>query len=421
MTETDHRSGAWRWGRWVVAALVVATLLTAGSIALGSNNGDGATVTLTRGDLAISAEVEGVVEAVDPATLGPPAVPGIWNYRISFLAPEGAEVREGEPVLAFDAEELQGRLRERVADRDSAAKEIEKRQFDLAKQREQVELQLAEARAKLRRAELQLETPENLVAANELASQRIDRDLAKEELAYLEERLALLARRTEVEIGILEETRTVAAARVSQIEGYLDRMQVAAPRDGIVIYEADWQGEKKKVGDQAWPGRSILQIPNLDSLRGSATVAEADLSRIAAGQAVTFRLDAHPDRTYTGRLTKIGRTVQRRSAQDPRRVVRVEIAFEENDPERLRPGLRFRGEVETDRLEGVLLMPVSSVVATADGPVVYRKTWHGVEPVHPELGRVSGERVEVLSGLTEGDRVLLDPTSGDGADPGGEA
>jgi len=398
-----------------VPAALVAGLLAVGAIAFGASDRDAATSVIERGDLPITAALEGVVEAVDPASLGPPAVPGLWNYRISFLAPEGTAVHEGDPVLAFDAEELDRRLRERVADRDSGEKEIEKRRSDLAKQREQVELQLAEARAKLRRAELQLETPEEIMAANELAQQRIDRDLAEAEIEHLDQKLELLDRRAKVEIGILEERRAAAAVRVAQIEGYLQRMKVAAPRDGIVIYEADWQGEKKKVGDQAWPGRSILQIPDLDHLRGSATVAEADLARISVGQPVSVWLDAHPDVTYTGRLTKIGRTVQRRSPQDPRRVVRVEIAFDGSDPERLRPGLRFRGEAETERLRGVLLMPVASVLSTAQGPLVYKKTLLGAEAVHPELGRVSGERVEVLSGLAEGDRVLLDPERVDGS------
>ena len=94
-------------------------------------------------------------------------------------------MRAGEPVLAFDTEELDRRLRERIADRDSGDQEIEKRRVDLARQREQVELELAEARARLRRAELQLETPETVMAANELAQQRIDRELARTEIEHL--------------------------------------------------------------------------------------------------------------------------------------------------------------------------------------------------------------------------------------------
>jgi multidrug efflux pump subunit AcrA (membrane-fusion protein) len=387
-------------------------LLATGLLAARAARPEPATAVVERGDLVVSVDVEGTIAALDPVTLGPPGVPGIWNYRIAFMASEGTEVREGQRVLAFDTEELDRRLRERIAERDSAAKEIDKRRTDLAKQREQVELQLSEARAKLRRAELQLETPEELMAANELAQQRIDRDLARAEIDHLTERLELLDRQADAQIAMLEDRRSAAAARVEKIESDLERMVVEAPRPGIVIYSSDWEGEKLKVGDQVWVGRSILEIPDLGRLQGQGSVAEADLSDLAADQPVTFRLDAHPDVRYSGRVRRIGRTVQRRSPRDPRRVIQIEIEIDQTDPERLRPGLRFQGEVETGRREGVLLLPAEAVFSTAEGPVVYRADLFGAHAVHPEIGRVTPERVEVLSGLSEGDRVLREAPEG---------
>ena len=398
--------------RLLFALAAVGVLLTAALAAARAARPEAPATAVERGTLVRTIDLEGTVEAVDPATVGPPSVPGVWDYRIAFLAPEGSRVREGQRVLAFDTQELEQRLRQRIADRDSAAKEIDKRRTDLAKQREQVELQLAEARAKLRRAELQLETPEDLMAANELARQRIDRDLARAEIEHLEERLELFDRRAGAEIGLLEDRRDAAASRVRQIEEYLDRMVVEAPRAGIVIYESDWQGEKVKIGDQVWTGRTILQIPELDRIHGTGTVAEADLSELEVGQTVTFRLDAHPDVRYDGQVADIGRTVHQRSPRDPRKVVRVEIAIDASDPERLRPGLRFQGGVEVERRTGVLLVPAEAVVSTPTGPVVYRKTLLGTEAVRPELGRVTRERVEIVSGLTEGDRVLLEAPGG---------
>jgi multidrug efflux pump subunit AcrA (membrane-fusion protein) len=392
--------------------LVILLLAAAGVLAARASRPEPPTATVERGDLVISVDVEGTVEALDPVTLGPPSISGVWNYRIAFMVPEGAEVREGQRVLAFDTEELDRRLRQRVAERDSAAKEIDKRHTDLAKQREQVELQLSEAEAKLRRAQLQLETPENLMAANELAQQRIDRDLAQAEIEHLEERLELLDRQAAAEITVLEERRSAAAARVDKIESDLERMVIEAPRGGIVIYSSDWEGEKVKVGDQVWVGRSILEIPDLERLRAAGSVAEADLSELEVGQPVSFRLDAHPDVRYNGRIDKIGRTVQRRSPRDPRRVIRIEIGLDRTDPERMRPGLRFQGEVETERRRDLLLLPAGAVFATAEGPVVYRETFLGAEAVRPKLGRVTSERVEVVSGLAEGDRVLLEAPEG---------
>jgi len=365
-----------------------------------------------RADLVLGVPVEGEIEARNASFLGAPAIARMYNFRIAFMAPEGSQATAGQPVLGFDTTELEQQLEARLADRDSAEKEIDKRRTDIAKRRSETELQLAEARARLRRAGLQLETPEDLVAARELAVQRIDRELAEREIAYLEERLELFDRQAAAELGALEERRSAAAARVREIEGHLERMRVPAPRDGIVIYVANWQGEKTKVGDTVWRGMPILQVPDLSQLRAAGQVDEADAGALAAGQRATLRLDAHPDRPLTGRLAAIGRTVQRRSPEDPLKVVRLEIDLDGAEPELLRPGMRFRGEVEIERAAGVLVVPASAVTATPRGPLVFRRTALGFEPVRPELGRRNDELVEVLSGLVAGDRVALEVPEG---------
>ncbi len=399
------------------AALLVAVGWLASRVAAGVAAGGDALewVAVERGELVLGIPVEGELQAQEASVLGAPSIPRLYNFQISFMAPEGRRVAAGEPVLSFDTSELDQLLLQRMADRDSAEKEIEKRRTDLAKRRAETELRLAEARADLRKVRLELEVPEDLVAAKELALQRIDRDLAGLEIAYLEEKLELLDRQAEAELGALEERRTRAASRVREIEGYLERLRIEAPRDGIVIYTTDWRGEKHKVGDTAWRGNPILQVPDLERLEAAGTVDEADAGALAAGQRVTLRLDAHPDRELTGRVARIGRTVQRRSPRDPVKVVRLEIDLDRVEPAILRPGMRFRGRVETERLDDAVLVPSAAVAATAEGAMVYRKTALGVEEVRPGLGRRGEDAVEVLSGLSEGDRVALGVPAGVGA------
>lgn len=388
-----------------VAALAVAVAAVVAARSAGG--GERAWVTVRRGDLVQGVAIDGELEAIDPVSLSPPGIPDLWNYQISFLAPEGAEVRRGQPVLAFDTSELEKRRQERALARDKAAEEIEKKRLELAKQRQDLELQLAQAQAKKRKAELQLATPEDLMAASELAEQRIDRDLAAKEIAYLGDRLELLDRQSRADLGSLENRRQAAAVRVREIDGYLERMKVAAPRDGVVVYVRDHSGEKHKVGDQVWRGSSLLELPDLSRMRAKGTIDEADGGAVVVGQRVTLHLDARPDEAITGRVERIGRTVQPRSRFDPVKVIQVEVALDRIDPERMRPGMRFRGRVETSRVAGALLVPARAVTATAEGPVVFRETLFGVEAVHPRLGRRGEEDVEVLAGLEPGDRLAV--------------
>ncbi|HEX2163800.1 MAG TPA: HlyD family efflux transporter periplasmic adaptor subunit, partial [Thermoanaerobaculia bacterium] len=334
------------------------------------------------------------------------------SYKISFLAPEGAEVQAGMPVVRFDTSQLEQQLMDTVAERDQAQTELDKRRIELQKTLRDQELRLAESRATLRRAELKIDVPEELASAKELFEAKVDHQVAAQEVASLEERLELERRAGEAELAALAEKRDRAAVRVQEIETYLERMTVRAPRAGTVIYEGDWQGTKVKIGDEVWQMRKVLQIPDLSSMEAEGRVEEADSGRLAVGQRVTLRLDAHPQVEYVGRVREIGKSVERRQRGAPVKEVELVIALESTDTERMRPGMRFQGEVEVERAEDVLLVPAEAVRSTAAGPVVYRRTLFGVEEVAIEAGRSNERFVEALSGVEAGARLAPPPKEG---------
>jgi hypothetical protein len=86
-------------------------------------------------------------------------------------------------------------------------------------------------------------------------------------------------------------------------------------------------------------------------------------------------------------------------------VVGVDLSLERTDQVRMRPGMQFRGRVETLRAPGTLLVPLEAVFARPEGPVAFRQTGSGGETVPLRLGRRNGRYAEVLAGLAEGDRV----------------
>lgn len=391
----------------LAAVLAIGALLAVAGVRLLRGGDEGAVVRVRRGDLALTAEAIGTLDAIESAELGPPAIADVWDFKIAFLAPEGAEVRAGQPVLGFDTSQLERDLEEERGRAESARRELEKRAADLELERLDLELRLAEAAARRRKAQLKSDVPEALVASRELAKSRAELALAEREVAHLEEQLAAVAERSRAERAQLAHRRDLASDKVASLERSIAAMQVTAPRAGTVIYVTNWRGEKKKVGDPAWRQEKIVSIPDLHHLRALAEVPEADAGRVAEGQAVTLRLDAHPDRVYRGRVAKIGTAVQRQSPLNPARVVRAEIALDETDAERMRPGMRFRAEIEHDRAVGVLIAPLAALELSGGRPEVRRRTFLGVERVAPRLGRRSATEVEVIDGLAAGDRLLL--------------
>lgn len=369
-------------------------------------------VRATRGDLVTGLEVTGTLAALGSDLLGPPQVSDVWDFKISMMAPEGIDVKKGRPVLGFDTSDLQRRLDEKQAESDEAKKQIEKKRADLALQTKNERLALAEADARLRKAALKLETTStpDIAVGTERKQAEIDHSAAKLESEAIRSKLAAMQRAADAEIRLLESKQQAAAGIVARTQDAIRQMMVAAPRDGTVVYVINqWRGEKKKVGDSCWKGERVIEIPDLTKMKADGEVDEVDAGRVAVGQRVIFRLDAHPDDEFQGTITAAGRTVTRkRGTQDPVKVLRVDIKLDRTDPVKMRPGMRFQGTIELARAKNAVLIPRKAVFVADRGPYVYRRGTLDVDVVPLKLGRENEEMVEVLSGLTAGDRVLVE-------------
>lgn len=370
-------------------------------------NGTAATLRVERRDLPFTVRTEGELQAVDTIPIGPPQFERGWNFKISMLATDGQEVEAGQPVVAFDTSELQQQLRDERARADSADKELEKLVTDLDLERRRLELELEEARARLRQAELKTAVEAETIAAIDLEKARLDYRLAQTEIDGLEAQLEAHRLREHAEVRASRGKVEAARRRVAQLESNIASMTVTAPQDGTVVLKKDRRGNKKAVGDDIWRAEQILEIPDLSTMEGSATVDEQAAGRLAIGQRVEITLDAHPDRRYTGRIETIGRAVRPKAPRSAENVVEVVVEFDKTDRERMRPGMRLRGSVTIDTIRDALVVPLAAVATDDRGePYVEVARLMGTSKVYPELGSSTAEYTEVVDGLDEGDRLL---------------
>jgi HlyD family secretion protein len=372
-------------------------------------------VRVTKGDLVRGVEVAGTLASAEGGSFGPPQLNDVWDFKISMMAPEGSEVTAGRPILGFDTSELQRKLDEKSAEAESARKEIEKRRADLRLRREDERLKLAEAEAQLRKTTLKLETPSDIVGITERKQVELDNSLAKRQVKDTKQKIADLERAANAEIGLLESKQQAAAAIVTAMQSAIAQMTVRAPRNGTVVYVSNWRGDKKKVGDSCWRMERVIEIPDLARLMAQGDVDEVDAGKVTVGQRVTFHLDAHPDEEFKGTIRKAARTVQQQlGTKDPLKVLRVEIALDRCDPAKMRPGMRFQGQVELSRVRDALLIPRAAVFVSPRGPVAYRRGVFGVQTVPLRIGGQNEEMVNVLSGLAASDKVMLPKKAAEG-------
>jgi HlyD family secretion protein len=361
---------------------------------------------VVRGAMLVTVDVSGTIRAVDSESITPPPVPDMWNFKVAMMAPEGEEIAKGAPVLMLDGTELQRRLDEKVAERDAAAVQLQLKVSGMQVARQDERLAIAEAEAELRKAKVKAEAPPGITSVIELEKAKHDLDLAERKVAHLRRKSKSAAARDAAEVAAWRSKRDRAENRVVQIQASMQQMTVPAPRNGTVIYPTDWEGRKKKVGDSAWRAETVLQVVSLDTMMAEGEIDEVDIARVALEQPVSLRLDAQTDLEIRGRIDKIAQTVQRASQKNPLKIAKLEIGIVAADGVKLRPGMRFRGKIETARHDDVLLLPLDAVVPTPDGPVVYRRDGEELVAIPVELGARDAERIIVTSGVDEGDRLV---------------
>lgn len=395
--------------RIITAAIAAAVVLgSVAALAVGWFGDD------RRGEITVRTEpfvrrvpASGELRSANKSAIGCPQVRRMWEFTITWLADEGTQVQEGQPVVAFDGQQLQERLQVRRSQLDTARSELEKARIEHRQAEEQLRLERAEILGRKLRLDQKLAVPESIQARLELDKLRLDDELIREELRLLEVRTEAQARHGRSSVVTAENRVTVLDEDTAQLARYIESLQVKAPRGGFVVHVEDWNGEKPKVGESMWAGRSVLEIADLTRMEVRADVAERDAHHVSQGQAVEVRLDASPDRVFTGRIERLGKLFHTKSHEVPTMVFDAVVSIDEPDDELMRPGMAARVEILVPAEGEVIQIPETAVRMTPEGAVVAVRRGGRWTDVEVTLGPRWERQVVVLSGLQDGDVVAV--------------
>lgn len=362
-------------------------------------------VAVSQDTLIVGVEITGTLKATDSVSVGPPGLPDVWEFKISRMAPEGEPVEKGDFVLAFDTSALAEQLLSEENRRDTAQTTLDKTQAEMDLLARDEALAFAEAEAEVRKATLSADQSSELTSNLALQKSKIDRDAALARVEHLRAQMKRREANSRSTLASIASQVQAAESEVKRLQSNIAAMTIVAQAPGTVIYGSMWNDEKFKVGDRTWRSATVLEVATLDSMMAEGSIDEADSAKIRIGQQVRVRLEAHPDSEVIGHLTDIARSVQRKSSEIPTKVVNVKLKIDPIDGLQLRPGMRFRGEVETERIADALIIPVDAVFGSAEGPVAYKRDGEETRRTRLELGKRGKRGVEVLSGLVQGDSI----------------
>jgi len=291
--------------------------------------------------------VTGEIESANAVYFGPPAVPKVWQYTISFMAPEGREVEAGTPVLKFDPQELLTKLRDQSNALNEKQKQLDKQRIIAREVMADLKLGQQEATANLEKARLKADIPVELLASREYKENKLILKQAQLTLQSRDEELIKQQRVQDTEISILEREIDVLSAEVAEFESSVDRMTIRATGPGVVIHSVDRRNNKQEVGDSVWRGRRVIELPDLSKLQVHLEVPERESARIQVGQRVRFVMDAAPDKPFFGEITELASVIHTRSRNQPARVFDATVSIKDADPSIMRPGMSVSAEVFT--------------------------------------------------------------------------
>jgi RND family efflux transporter MFP subunit len=327
-------------------------------------------------------ELVGTLAAVDQVTISSEA-----DGKVSrILADLGDRVKAGQPLIQVDRE---------------------KQQYNFDQQRASLEKALAQLGAPdaqhLPDAE---QTPDVQKAAADLAQARQAHDRASQlfkrtlvpQQTLDDAATALQSKQASYDLSLQNAKNLRASIQASEASMKLaDRQlrdtEIRAPFDGIV--------EKRLVnlGELVKTQMPVMAIVRVDPLKVIAEIPEKMAPWITDGQPVQLHVDAYPERTFIGKVSRISPAVNTATRAFPFE------ALVPNQDATLKPGTFARVHIESGKIDTVLTLPYSTMQYRYGVNRVFVVDGDKLAVRELKVGDRLGERIEIISGVKAGERV----------------
>ncbi len=332
-------------------------------------------------ELVLPGNIQAVTEA--------PILARADGYIRRRMVDIGDRVRAGQPVAEIEAPELDDQLRQAKASLQQAQAGLD-----------QAQANLDQGKANLGLAKTTADRWKQLTAQGVVSRQDNDQ--------YQSQYQAQTAGVQALEKAIAAQRSTIAAAeanvsRLDEMQGY---RVVKAPFDGVITLRNVDAGALVTTGSTL-----LFRIAQTGTLRTYVNVPQTNASNIRTGQPAHLSVSNLPGRSFAGTVTRTANSLDPNS-----RTLLVEVQVPNADGALL-PGMYAQVDFSSTRSNPPVLIPSDTLIVRADGTqVAVVRPDHTVHLQMVSVGRDYGDKIEVLSGLHDGDTIMTNP--GDSAREG---
>ena len=371
-----------------------------------------ATARVRRAEFVIAVRSRGEVRSTRSMILAAPQVP---DPRITKLAETGKPVKKGEVVVEFDTASQEQYYLERSTSVRTADSQIVQTKANHRIIDEMDGMNLMQAEYQLERDKLEASKAE-ILSEIEGAKNRINVGISEGDLGQVKTVVKAHKVSQEADLLRLNQSKDKTVRDMERAKGYLSKMALIAPNDGIVNILPNFRSGGSfgslpppfKEGDRAWTGAAIAEIPDLSSMRIEVKLEEVDRGKVRLGQQVKVRVDAVADKEFQAEvdwISPIAALAFRGMGSDKN--FPAYATLKSGDP-RLRPGMSGTAEIVIESQPNSLLIPARASFTHNGKPAVYVQKGQQFQIRAIEVGKRNENDIVVLKGLQEREVVTLE-------------
>lgn len=372
------------------------------------------TVGVRKGEFTITVKARGEIRSTNSTILTAPQVP---SPRITKLAESGRPIKAGEVVVEFDTAQYENLYLNFVTNTRTVESEIVQTKASHKIVDEQDAMSMMTSEYDVQRAELEASKAE-ILSEIEGAKNRIEVGISKGALGQVKASVKSHDVSQQADLERLDTRKSKTLRDMDRVKGYLTKMTIRAPQDGIVNILPNFRAQGNwgqtpppfKEGDNAWTGAAIAEIPDLSEMRLELKLEEVDRGKIQLGQTLKVKIDAIQDKEFDAVLDWVSPIASlnfRGFGGSNEKTFPARATLKSVDP-RLRPGMSATGIVLIESQPGSLLIPNKASFLQGGKPHVWVQKGQSFEARAVEVGKRNDSDIIVTKGLKEGDRIALE-------------
>jgi HlyD family secretion protein len=205
--------------------------------------------------------------------------------------------------------------------------------------------------------------------------------------------------------------------KLAKLEDQLAKTEVKATKAGMVIYattarRGGWRDNREPLdeGVEVFERQELIYLPTTASAMAEVDIHEASLEKVRVGLPTIVTVDALPGKRFFGTVSKIAPLPDSQSMwmNPDLKVYNSEVDLEGDEPD-LRTGMSCKVDIIVAQYEDAVYIPVQAVVRIAGQPTAYVVNDGVIEERPVEIGLDNNRMVRIISGIEEGETVLLTP------------